>query len=884
MIRRPALTLARRLAAALRVHRGPPSWTPAGGGTDSTDSCSYRWWRMPMCVLVPVYNAPDEVGRCIDALLAHTPRTVDILIIDDASTEPAIGELLAAAAREPNVRVVRNQENLGFTRTVNLGLALVADRDVVLLNSDTEVGPRWLTYLAAAAYARDDIGTATAVSNSASQFSVPLRFHNTLPYWLDAAAYARAVAQCNRRIWMAVPFGHGFCLYVKRRYIEAVGLLDDDAFPRGYGEEIDFCLRGTRSGWRHALATKAFVYHVNAASFGVSKTARKRQARASLDRRYPEYGSQLRLLSRDQAIVDLRRRTAGLWRRVGPVTPRRLWVLAADPAIDPEALSGLPPAPSGEELALAAIGQELRLYRLAGGVPELTEHGRVSQAPTPFSPYGEGYEEVVGRWLLEYAIESVEILGLRGHGAGLVRLAADLQIPVSVLIDDTYAICPSGALTDEQGRPCGGRCTPPSGECLPAKDPLGRKLKHEHLPAWQDAYRLALTRADRLAVSSYALLQQLREVFPELAERAILVSDSDPGHALSEVEGVTAGSKPPAVRVGVLCHASTGMGERELHYRVLAPLTHPVLRERLAVEVSTFDADEIHELAVDLIIVPGALRLAPDTLEHLLARVARSGVPFVVDVGCHRIASPAPPRTGSGQDPLYRLLEAAAEIWTDESELAGVPSALEDKCVQVPTCIDTRLWPASRDRVEPGSDDPLRLLFRASAEDKAALDFAIDAVQYLRNRIDRPVELVVTGRPSRAPKHPWVRFLKAPHEAKASYPVLAAWLAQKGPYHLGLLPPGTCDPCPMTTILEYAGLGVTVIASIDEAQFHAFDDLAPIQIVLPSLGAWSETILTYSRASTDSSEIDTRALAKLLAKRGGTVTARILASRLEAML
>jgi len=393
-----------------------------------------------------------------------------------------------------------------------------------------------------------------------------------------------------------------------------------------------------------------------------------------------------------------------------------------------------------------------------------------------------------------------------------------------------------------------------------------------------------LTHADSLAVSSYALLQQLREVFPELAGRTIRVIGDDTGYALSEAEGVTAGSKPPAVRIGVLCHASAGMGERELHYRVLAPLTHPVLRERLAVEVSPFDADEIRELATDLIILPGALRLKTDTMEHLLARVGRSGVPFVVDLGGRRIASPAPCRTGRGQDLLERLLEAAAEIWTDEGELAGVPSALEDKCVQVPTCIDTRLWPANQARVGLGPNDPLRLLFRASAEDGAALGFAIDVVQHLRKRIDRPVELVVTGRPPRAPKHPWVRFLKAQHKAKASYPVLAAWLAQKGPYHLGLLPPGTYEPCPMTTILEYAALGATTIASIDEVQIHAFGDLAPIPTVPPSLDVWADTILAYSRASTDSAGIDTRAPAKLLAKRGGAVAAGFLASRLEAML
>ncbi len=103
-------------------------------------------------------------------------------------------------------------------------------------------------------------------------------------------------------------------------------------------------------------------------------------------------------------------------------------------------------------------------------------------------------------------------------------------------------------------------------------------------------------------------------------------------------------------------------------------------------------------------------------------------------------------------------------------------------------------------------------------------------------RIDRPVELVVTGPPSRERKHSWVRFLTVPREAEASYPVLAAWLAQKGPYPLGLLPPGTRDPCPMTTILEHAALGAITITSNDEARIHAFGDVVPIPIAPPSFG------------------------------------------------
>jgi GT2 family glycosyltransferase len=834
---------------------------------------------MPVCVLVPVYNAAAEVGRCIDALLAHTPPSVDILIIDDASSEPGIAERLSAAAREPNVTVVRNRENLGFTRTVNRGLGLAADRDVVLLNSDTEVTPRWLTYLTAAAYARDDIGTATATSNSASQFSVPLRFHNSLPYWTNLPAYARAVAQCDRPIWIAAPFGHGFCLYVKRRYIEAVGVLDDDAFPRGYGEEVDFCLRGRRAGWRHALATKAFVYHVNAASFGASKTARKKQARVLLDRRYPEYGALLGQFSSDPALVALRRRTAATWQRLAPAAPRRLWVLGADPSRDRGALSGLPPDAGRGGFALAARGRDLRLYRLTEAAPGLADHGRIAQAPGPFAPYGQGYEELVGRWLLEHAIESIEVLGLRGHAAGLARLAADLQIPFSVRLDDAYVICPTGVLRDERGRACGGNCTPSAGDCLPRRDPLGRRLKHEHILAWQDAYRAALAQIGTLTVSSATLVEPLTAVFPELATRSIPVIGTTAKVGGQARTVAAARGHGATARIAVLCPTPGGMRDPSLHNRVLTPLTHPVLRERLCVEVIGLDEADKRELDADLVVASLAATLSAGEAKRLVARVARARVPLIVDTGCGRVRGCAR-RGRAGAARL--LLDAAAEVWTAEDGIDAPLSHLGSRRVPVPTCVDTRLWPVDRARRRRDGTGPLRLLYRAETGRRAALGFLDDVLDRLGKRIDRPLELIVINPPLATARRPWLRPLQMPDEAAASYPILTAWLAQKGPFDLGLLPPHADRPCPLTAVLEHAAMGAISVATVDDKRSDVVGDLGPTRLVPASVTAWVGAIEELANGAGEPA--GTEALTRLLSERGAAVAAAIIASRLESML
>src|SRR5690606_10762342 len=131
--------------------------------------------------------------------------------------------------------------NLGFTATVNRGLAEARDADVVLLNADAEVGPEWLAGLRRAAYSADDIGTATAVSDNAGAFSVPeLEQANTLPPAWPFEASARALWQQAGLAYPELPTGNGFCMYVRREVLAVIGGFDAVAFPQGYGEENDF--------------------------------------------------------------------------------------------------------------------------------------------------------------------------------------------------------------------------------------------------------------------------------------------------------------------------------------------------------------------------------------------------------------------------------------------------------------------------------------------------------------------------------------------------------------------------------------------------------------------------------------------------------------------
>ena len=126
----------------------------------------------PPTILIPIYNAYEDVKRCLEAVVRNTTAPAELLLVNDASSDSKISSLLEKYTILENVRVLENEVNLGFVRTVNCGFT-ESKGDVVLLNSDTEVTPRWLENLMLAAYRDSRTATATAISNNAGAFSVP---------------------------------------------------------------------------------------------------------------------------------------------------------------------------------------------------------------------------------------------------------------------------------------------------------------------------------------------------------------------------------------------------------------------------------------------------------------------------------------------------------------------------------------------------------------------------------------------------------------------------------------------------------------------------------------------------------------------------------------
>jgi glycosyltransferase involved in cell wall biosynthesis/GT2 family glycosyltransferase len=251
----------------------------------------------PVTIVIPVYNAHDEVKNCIESVLRHTPmHDTEVIIINDGSTDSRIEPLLSFFVGKPGLRILSNNGNIGYTKTVNRGIKESGERDVLLLNSDTIVTPTWLNAMRASAYSRPKMGTVTAMSDNAGAFSFPKQGEsNPKPDYLTHDEYAmRVINETINCEFPEVPTGSGFCMYIRRDLLNEIGVFDEILFPKGYGEENDFCMRALNAGWENVVTSWAFVFHVRTASFKGEKDTLVKAGVDVVTKRYPDYAKQVK--------------------------------------------------------------------------------------------------------------------------------------------------------------------------------------------------------------------------------------------------------------------------------------------------------------------------------------------------------------------------------------------------------------------------------------------------------------------------------------------------------------------------------------------------------------------------------------------------------------
>jgi glycosyltransferase involved in cell wall biosynthesis/GT2 family glycosyltransferase len=460
------------------------------GSSDSGSSAS------GIDVVIPVYGAAEALDACLASVLGHSRLPPHrLVVVVDGPQSDQVETVLAAHLDQlvgtQAVKLVRCSQRRGFVASVNRGMA-GSDRDVVLLNSDTEVTAGWLDKLQAAAGSDPRVATVTPFSNNATICSLPEFLEaNLLPAGHTPDSFGRLVEACSQRLYPQLPTGVGVCLYIKRAVLDQLGLLDEDRFGLGYGEEVELCLRASAAGHVHLLDDSTFIFHLGQRSFGASREHLVRRASRVLRRMHRTYISQIADFIRRDPVAPARRRVldeldkdwgisasrptggAGRRRRVLHVVHGwppfnhagteiyARWLATSQVArhdVSVYARIGDPHRCTGEASAYLDRGVDARLV-----VNNFDQRNPLARN----AMVNLRLERDLSSFLERTRPDLIHFHHLSGLSASLLRAAATVGRPIVYQVQDWWALCPRANLVRGDHSLCSGPGLAACSRCLP---------------------------------------------------------------------------------------------------------------------------------------------------------------------------------------------------------------------------------------------------------------------------------------------------------------------------------------------------------------------------------------------------------------------------------
>ncbi len=224
-------------------------------------------------IVVLTYNNLEFTRNCLMSLMKFTNYpNWELVIVDNASSDETPKFLQNFAKQHDNVKVILNQENVGFSAGNNIGIENATGEYLVLLNNDTFVTRGWLWDLIRYFLKDNSLGLLGPVTNNiGNEAKISIEYSNME----EMAKESRKYTSEHSRELLNVNTVAFFCAVIRRQVIEEIGLLDE-VFGCGFFEDDDYCIRARNAGFTVAIADDVFIHHELSASFNkLKEQARK---------------------------------------------------------------------------------------------------------------------------------------------------------------------------------------------------------------------------------------------------------------------------------------------------------------------------------------------------------------------------------------------------------------------------------------------------------------------------------------------------------------------------------------------------------------------------------------------------------------------------------
>ncbi len=222
-------------------------------------------------ILIVSWNVRDLLLDCLAALPEAVGErySYEVIIVDNASAD---GTVNAVRERFPDVQVIANEENRGFTGGNNQALAQARGRYLLLLNPDTKPLPNSIAELAHYLDAHPDVGVVgpRLWYGDGSPQPNRRRFPDLLTLFTESTVIQHTFPNLGlfARFRMEdlpddqshdVDWLVGAALMARREVYDAIGPLDEGFFM--YSEELDWCRRAKAAGWHIVYVPAAEIIH-----------------------------------------------------------------------------------------------------------------------------------------------------------------------------------------------------------------------------------------------------------------------------------------------------------------------------------------------------------------------------------------------------------------------------------------------------------------------------------------------------------------------------------------------------------------------------------------------------------------------------------------------
>jgi GT2 family glycosyltransferase len=227
-------------------------------------------------IVIVNYNSTRYTLQCIDSVYrSAADDAIHIIVIDNGSTDSPE----RIEERYPEVELVCNPDNIGFSKAVNLALKRATGELLVLLNPDTIVCSGFFSGIVRYVTEHKDVAIAGpkiydhdgTVQGSARRFPTPLTAMFGRQSFLNKVFPNNRVSRkefichhCNMTRPIEVDWVSGACMVLRKQALDEAGGFDERFFL--YWEDADLCKRLTKTGWRIIYFPPSEVYHISGTS------------------------------------------------------------------------------------------------------------------------------------------------------------------------------------------------------------------------------------------------------------------------------------------------------------------------------------------------------------------------------------------------------------------------------------------------------------------------------------------------------------------------------------------------------------------------------------------------------------------------------------------